>query len=192
MFVAISAGLWSVAHSLFITHRWQRWQNEKFPGLEPWSRLIYVLFSTLTLGLLLFWWRTLPQSVFWSWDGYWQILRGLGMLLALGFFGFGAAAYNNRAFLGLFQVRNHLQGKPREEPGFSRQGILRRVRHPWYSGAILFFIFCLPVTDVNIVWRTIFLIYTFVGTELEERKLIVEIGRDYEDYRQEVGRYFPK
>lgn len=192
MFVALAALLWSLAHSLFITHRWQRWQNQKFPALEPWGRLIYVVFNTLSLGLLFFWWRALPQTVLWSWDGPWQILRWAGILLALGFFALGAAAYDNRAFLGIRQVANHLRGTLAGKPEFSRRGVLKRVRHPWYSGTILFFIFSLPVTDVNAIWRGVFILYTIVGTEIEERKLLTELGQQYRQYRKEVGRFIPR
>ena len=192
MFVALAAVLWSLAHSLFITHRWQHWQNKKLPLLEPWGRLIYVVFNTLSLGLLFFWWRALPQTVLWSWEGPWQILRWTGILLAFGFFALGAAAYDNRAFLGIRQVANHLRKAPPGKPEFSRRGVLSRVRHPWYSGTILFFIFCLPVTDVNAVWRSVFLLYTIIGTEIEERKLLKDLGLQYQQYRQEVGRFVPR
>ncbi len=192
MFVALTAALWSFAHSLLITHSWQRWQKDKFPSLEPWSRLIYVVFNTLSLGALFFWWRSLPQTVIWSWDGPWLFLQWAGILMALVFFGLGAAAYDNRAFLGFRQVANHLRGTPGGEPVFSRSGVLGWVRHPWYSGTLLFFVFCLPVTDVNLVWRGVFLLYTLIGTEIEERKLVVELGRRYAEYRGEVGRFFPK
>ncbi len=190
--VALAATLWSIAHSLFITHRWQSLQNAKFPRLRPFSRLIYVIFNTLSLGVLFLWWRSLPQTVYWNWDGPWQFVRWAGILMALVFFALGAAAFDNRAFLGIRQVANHLKGISGGEPSFSRRGVLGLVRHPWYSGTLLFFIFCLPVTDVNLVWRGIFLIYTLTGTELEERKLVVELGLKYENYRREVGRFFPK
>ncbi len=136
------------------------------------------------------WWRTLPQATLFDWPGAWQILRWAGLFAAFVFFTLGAAAYDNRAFLGLRQVANHLKGRQGGEPEFSRQGILGKVRHPWYSGTILFFVFCLPVTDINLVWRTVFVIYTLVGTELEERKLRKELGDKYADYSKEVGRFF--
>lgn len=192
MSVALASALWSFLHSLLITHRWQHWQKSKFPALEPFSRLVYVIFNTLTLGFLFLWWRSLPQTVLWDWEGPWQILRWTGILLAFGFFGMGAAAYDNRSFLGIKQVANHLGGISGGEPRFSRRGVLGRVRHPWYSGTLLFFVFCLPVTDVNLVWRGVFLIYTLIGTEIEERKLVVELGQKYMKYKREVGRFFPK
>lgn len=189
--VGLTASLWSLLHSLFISHRWRRWQSSRWPRLEPWSRLIYVVFNTVTLGLLFFWWRQLPQTLIWAWSGPWSYLRGLGLLMALVFFALGAAAYDNRAFLGLRQLASHRQGSPSGHPEFTRRGILSRVRHPWYTGTLFFFLFCLPVTDVNAVWRGIFLLYTLVGTELEERKLKAELGPVYENYCREVGRFFP-
>ncbi len=191
LFVGLAATLWSFLHSLLITHAWQRWQKRVFPTLEPFSRLIYVVYSTISLGAISYWWQTLPQTLLWNWDGPWQVLRWTGILIALVFFTLGARSYDNRAFLGLRQVVNHMGGKVGGEPGFSRRGVLGKVRHPWYTGTIFFFIFCLPVTDVNLVWRLVFIVYTLIGTELEARKLGVEWGDKYEEYRREVGRFFP-
>jgi len=190
--VGLTATLWSFLHSLFITHSWRRWQQRVFPALEPFSRLIYVVFSTLSLGAAFYWWRTLPETMLLDWTGSWQVLRWVGIVTALVFFALGARAYDNRAFLGLSQLVHHLQGTVGGEPEFSRGGVLGKVRHPWYTGTILFFIFALPVTDVNLVWRGVFIVYTLVGTELEERKLVVELGEKYSDYRREVGRFFPR
>ncbi len=191
LLVALTAGLWSFLHSLFITHGWQRWQKRSLPTLEPYSRLIYVVFSTVSLGVIFYWWMTLPQTLCWGWNGPWQVVRWAGILIALVFFALGALSYDNRAFLGLRQVVNHLRRQDGGKPEFSRRGVLGKVRHPWYTGTLLFFVFCLPVTDVNLVWRGVFILYTLVGTELEERKLVSEMGGQYAKYRREVGRFFP-
>jgi protein-S-isoprenylcysteine O-methyltransferase Ste14 len=65
------------------------------------------------------------------------------------------------------------------------------IRHPWYTGTLILLVFCLPYTDVNLVWRAIFVLYTLIGTELEERKLLKEIGKEYAAYRARVPRFFP-
>lgn len=192
LLVGLSAAVWSFLHSFFITHGWQRWQRRRWPGLEPFSRLIYVLANTLTLTGLMTWWWLLPARSIWDWPGSWAWLRWAGMASAAGFFYLGARAYDNRAFLGISQIEEHWQGRPHRDPPFTRRGILARVRHPWYAGSVLFFVFCLPVTDINLVWRGAFLIYTLMGTELEERKLLAELGSDYARYRQDVGRFWPK
>ena len=84
-----------------------------------------------------------------------------------------------------------MAGREHRNPPFRSDGILGVIRHPWYTGTILFLVFSLPVTDVNWVWRVVFLLYTIIGTELEERKLLVEIGDQYRDYRRNVPRFFP-
>ncbi len=192
LFVGLTAALWSFFHSLMITHSWRRWQDTTLPALVPFSRLIYVVFSTLSLAAIFYWWRTLPQTLLWDWSGPWQILRLAGLTIALVFFTLGARAYDNRAFLGIRQVVNHWRGQVGGEPEFSLHGVLGKVRHPWYTGTILFFVFCLPLTDVNLIWRSVFIIYTLVGTELEERKLVAELGQKYVQYRRDVGRFFPR
>ena len=70
-------------------------------------------------------------------------------------------------------------------------GILGIIRHPWYTATLILLVFCTDVTDVNLVWRLVFAVYTLVGTELEERKLLQDLGREYADYRRRVPRYFP-
>ena len=91
-----------------------------------------------------------------------------------------------------------LSGWPRKgetaagEPAFRTEGVLGYIRHPWYTGALLFLVFCLPVTDVNLVWRGVFVAYTVIGTELEERKLLEDLGEPYAAYRRRVPRFFPR
>lgn len=192
LLVGLSAAAWSFLHSFFITHRWQRLQRRLWPHLEPYSRLIYVVLNTLSLGALLLWWWALPERLLWAWTGPWAWVRWAGLAVAGGFFWLGARAYDNQAFLGLRQVQEHRRGRPHQDPVFTRRGILGRVRHPWYTGTLLFFVFCLPVTDVNLVWRGVFLVYTLIGAQLEERKLLADLGRTYEKYREDVGRFWPR
>ena len=71
-------------------------------------------------------------------------------------------------------------------------GILAVIRHPWYGGTLLLLVFGLPWTDVNLVWRGVFFAYTLLGCELEERKLLRDLGAPYADYRRRVGRYWPR
>ncbi len=190
--LAIACGLWCFFHSLMVTHAWDRLLERTLGGAHVLGRLGYVIFHTITLLWLMLWIRNLPQHTLWSWPGLWAIPRWLGLALALWLFREGSRAFDNRTFLGISQLRAWRQGLPAPDPPFRQTRILKHIRHPWYAGTILFFLFCLPVTDVNAVWRGIFILYTLLGTELEERKLLRELGRDYQEYRQQVPRYFPK
>ncbi|MBK9471385.1 MAG: hypothetical protein IPO18_03755 [bacterium] len=118
--------------------------------------------------------------------------RWLGLAEAAFLFWAGARAYDNRHFLGLAQMRDYAAGRQPAEPPFRAGGILGVIRHPWYSGTLLLLVFMLPWTDVNLAWRGVFLLYTLLGCELEERKLLRDIGAPYAEYRRQVGRYWPR
>lgn len=189
--VGLLTALWCALHSLFVTHWWRDLVRRNFPRYHPFSRLAYVVASTVSLGLLMLWIRGLPETMLFDWPGWWAWVRWVGLGEAAVFFWLGARSYDNRYFVGLNQVRDFLWGRPAADPPFRTGGILGVIRHPWYAGALLFLVFCLPWTDVNIVWRLVFVVYTLIGTELEERKLLKDVGEDYVAYRRNVPRYFP-
>jgi protein-S-isoprenylcysteine O-methyltransferase Ste14 len=189
--VGLLTALWCALHSLFVTHWWRDLVRRNFPRYHLFSRLAYVVASTISLGLLMLWIRGLPETMLFDWPGWWTWVRWAGLGEAVLFFWLGARSYDNRYFMGLSQVRDFLWGRPAADPPFSTGGILGVIRHPWYAGALLFLVFCLPWTDVNLVWRLVFLAYTLIGTELEERKLLKDVGEDYAAYRRKVPRYFP-
>jgi protein-S-isoprenylcysteine O-methyltransferase Ste14 len=185
---ALSAA-WCVLHSVFVTHRWRRFVDGSLPTLAPWRRLLYVTASTASFGAVALWIRTLPEQVLWTWDGAWAWIRWLGLAEAGLLFVLGARAYDGRAFLGLRQAADHLAGRtPRKAP-LRTDGILGAVRHPWYAGTLVLLAFMLPVTDVNLAWRLVLAAYVLVGTELEERKLLADLGPAYAEYRGRVPRF---
>jgi protein-S-isoprenylcysteine O-methyltransferase Ste14 len=190
--VGLWSAVWCAGHSLFVTHWWRDTVRRLFPRWHVFSRAVYVTSSTVSLGALFLWLRTLPETTLFAWEGIWSWLRWLGLAEAAFLFWAGARAYDNRRFLGLTQVVEYMAGRPAADPPFRTDGILGVVRHPWYGGTLIFLVFCLPWTDVNLVWRSVFLAYTLIGCELEERKLLRELGDVYADYRRQVPRYFPR
>jgi protein-S-isoprenylcysteine O-methyltransferase Ste14 len=189
--VALATAAWCFFHSFFITHFWRDTVCRRFPRCAVYNRLVYVTASTLSLGVWFWWVRTLPQTVVWDWSGWWQVVRVIGLVEAGVLFWLGARAHDGRSFLGLRQIAAHTSGRQAETAPFSTDGILGVIRHPWYAGTLLLLVFVLPFTDVNLVWRGVFLAYVFIGTELEERKLATDLGEVYQEYRRRVPRFFP-
>ena len=189
--VALWTTAWCVAHSWFVSHRWRGLTEALFPRYHVFSRLIYVVFSTVSLAVLMLWIRTLPEVLLFEWTGAWAWIRWVGLAEAGILFWLGVRSYDNRSFLGLTQAVDYLKGADPARPGFRTTGILAVIRHPWYTGTLILLVFMKPWTDVNLVWRGIFLAYTLIGTELEERKLLRDIGTPYAEYRSRVPRFFP-
>ena len=189
--VALWTITWCFFHSWFVSHRWRNLMQRVFPRYHVFSRLIYVVFSFLSLALLMLWIRSLPTVALFAWTGWWAWIRWLGLAEAAFLFWQGTRSYDNRSFLGVTQAVDYLRSVASRDPAFHTAGILSVIRHPWYTGTIILLVFCCHYTDVNLVWRTVFLVYTLIGTELEERKLLKDIGETYAAYRREVPRFWP-
>ena len=94
-------------------------------------------------------------------------------------------------FLGLNQLRNFRKHKESGSLPFHSDGILAHVRHPWYSGGIALLWGFGSCTDVYLLTRTILTVYIILGTVLEERRLIGELGEQYRTYCRQVPMLIP-
>lgn len=190
--VALVTSLWCLFHSLFVTHAWDRFVDRRFERHAALQRIVYVVFSTVSFAALAWWLRSLPERVLWDWPGQWSIVRWLGVAVAVWLFWLGARAFDGKRFFGLRQWRDWRAHRTTAPEEFHTNGVLDMMRHPWYAGTLILLVYCLPFTDVNLVWRGVFVLYTLMGAELEERKLLAEIGEPYREYRRRVPRFFPR
>ena len=182
---------WCIVHSLLITGRVTGWVRKKGGMLQGGYRLFYVLFSSLSLVPLLWYQYSLPRQVLFAWHGPWRLLQAVLLLYSLFMFYGGREVYDTGYFLGLSQCRRYRRGREEHPLPFTSRGVLRYVRHPWYSGGLAFLWALGPITDVNLVVRIILTLYVFLGTLLEERKLARELGRPYLDYCRRVPMLIP-
>jgi protein-S-isoprenylcysteine O-methyltransferase Ste14 len=92
--------------------------------------------------------------------------------------------YHLPSFLGLSKETNMpLQVK----------GLHKYMRHPLYSGTLLFFTGICIAFPLYKNWYVllIMIVYLFIGMWLEERKLLVVFGDEYRLYQQKVKRLIP-
>jgi protein-S-isoprenylcysteine O-methyltransferase Ste14 len=65
------------------------------------------------------------------------------------------------------------------------------VRHPLYSTGLLI-LWCFPIlTAGTLAFDAAITLYILIGSELEERRLILEFGDAYLRYRKKVARLIP-
>jgi len=182
---------WCIVHSLLITETVNSWIRKKGGILQGLYRIFYILFAILSLVPVLWYQYQLPEQLLFSWPGPWHILQGLLLCYASLMFYGGTRVYDTNFFLGISQWRRYRQNQNITPLPFSCRGILRYVRHPWYSGGIAFLWGLGPITDVNLVVRSILSLYLVIGTLLEERKLIRELGPPYRRYCSRVPMLIP-
>lgn len=183
---------WCALHSLLITTAVRRWVEGKGGLWRGLYRPVYIGVAAGTLLPLLWYTATLPQqplapSPFWV-----QPLRGVLLLSAVVLFIGGLRVYDLQAFLGLRQWREYRQGKAGAPPELNTGGILRFLRHPWYSGGLAL-LWGLPIlSDVTLVTRCILSGYLVIGAFLEERKMRHLFGDIYRDYCRKTPMFFPR
>jgi methanethiol S-methyltransferase len=184
--------LWCVVHSLLIapavTHGLQR----RIGSAYRYYRLAYNVVALVSLAAVVWFQMTLPRTVLLP-ETLLHMPWTLVWLLPLGgaafFFWSGARAYDLRVFLGFAQLRS----LPSSSPGtLQLHGILRRVRHPWYTATILLLLAWFDGTEVTLVTRVVLIVYTIIGAVLEERKLVTEYPETYRRYQRAVPMLVPR
>ena len=78
-------------------------------------------------------------------------------------------------------------------PELKVNGIHKYMRHPLYSGTILFVwgLFFIFPTLSNLIALILLTVYILIGIDFEEKKLIKEFGNDYLEYRSQVPGLIP-
>lgn len=183
--LAIFWALYFVLHSIFTLISVK--SHFYSVGLKPQLyRLIYVIIATVTLiAILLF--SSMIDSSFIFYPA--KILKLVGMLIA----GWGIViskaafkSYNAKAFLGL--------GSLKPEDVFKTDGLLKKVRHPLYSGLILlitgYLLFSPKLSSLITV--SMMMIYLLIGIQLEEKKLITVFGEKYIEYKKKTPMLIPR
>ncbi len=178
--------LYCVIHSLLADTTIKKYIYKKTHLTPQRYRMWYnVLAALFLIPVLLF---TMKMSVIVIFVPNWYLSIAGTVFLILGvYIGIlGNKGYNTKAFLGF--------SDPDCEYGFSTEGLLSRIRHPWYLASIVAFIgflFIFPNSAV-VLSAVVLTAYIFIGIRLEERKLIRQFGQKYLDYRQRTPMLFPK
>ena len=188
--LGVGWSLWCFLHSALITPaanaRFARWLGRG----GRWSRLLYNLFSLLTLVPLVLFTRGLPYPAVLRWHGPWVLVPAALWSAAAGLFWAGMRVYPLGEFLGLRQLGHREQGEPAAEPVLEHSGILQVVRHPWYL-AVLLLLWGRNLAPQDFLVSGLLSVYLVIGACLEERKLLRIFGAAYRSYQREVSMFFP-
>lgn len=190
--------LFSISHSVLADNDAKAFVFRKFPGLQPYYRFLYNLLSVLFFVLWLFF---IPQkSVLLYKIEFPYIWFGFAVQL-IAVFGFivSSMEFHLGSFIGTEQIKQYKinRTKPQyfDEPNRGKlhtSGFRKYVRHPIYSFAILFLI-ANPVMYLTSAYISgCLILYFWIGSIFEERKLIVRFGKEYKIYQSSTGRLLPK
>jgi protein-S-isoprenylcysteine O-methyltransferase Ste14 len=180
--------LFAVQHSVMARPAFKRWWTRIIPPAA--ERSTYVLFSSLALILLFFFWQPLGGSV-------WSLTSPAAVTTMMVLYAAGWALLLYVTFLidhfdlfGLRQVWFELGGRPYAPVPFVTPWLYRQVRHPLYIGWLMIVWATPSMTSSHLVFAAMCTAYILVGIQLEERDL-VRFHPEYDEYRRDVPMLLP-
>lgn len=158
---------------------------------QPVERSTYVLFSSVALAALLWFWQPMTEPI-WQIDIAWASLIlqwgfWLGWLILL----LSTFMINHFSLFGLKQVYDYWRGNELSPPRFMEPGFYKYVRHPLMLGFLIAFWSTPTMTVGHLVFSLGMTIYILIGVYFEEKAMIRRFGDDYKDYKSRVPKFFP-
>ncbi len=178
-----------ILHSFTASLWLKQWIAACCPVVVPWYRLLFNLLATL-LAIPLAWiaWRY-PGESLWQWQGVmFYLMNGIALLSLLTLV-YSSRSYDMQEFLGLRQLQTRTS-EVNDMEHFHISTFHRYVRHPWYF-LILVILWTRDMSSNQLLIYLLVTLYLFIGSWLEERKLIVYHGEVYEEYRKRVTGLIP-
>ena len=181
-------------HSLTVSETYEdlarRSMGER--AFAAYHRLLFTAYSFAAFLLLVLYLRTVPDHPLYRLEGGVRLLfhavQACGAALLLW------TPWDIGEFLGIRQWRRHRKKKSPEPDRNDRlfthkaYGI---VRHPLYLGFSMVLAFH-PVQSRNSFVSTgMIILYFYVGTFIEERRMVRTFGEEYVRYRKRVPRFLP-
>jgi protein-S-isoprenylcysteine O-methyltransferase Ste14 len=184
----------AIFHSLTVSEGYERRARRLIgdEAFDAYHRLAFTFYSVIAFALLLLYVRTVPDRLFYRMEG---IPRLLFHAVQIGGFAFLLwTPWDLKEFLGFRQWERHRKGERAgtEEPARLFTGrAYGVVRHPLYLGCSVILLFHPVQTRNSALSVAMAVLYFYVGTFFEERRLVRKFGEAYLAYRRKVPRFLP-
>ena len=178
---------YSLLHSILASSKFKLTIEKISGGFFRYYRLSYSIFASVSLlGLLFFQYSIQSPRLI---NSFFLKLAALIILILPGLLIMIISIF--KYFKLLSGVRSLYQPKP--PVGLKLEGVHKFVRHPLYSGTLLFvwgLFFIFPFLN-NLIAVIVITGYVIVGIKFEEKKLLNEFGKVYAEYIRNVPALLP-
>ncbi|MCK5266117.1 MAG: isoprenylcysteine carboxylmethyltransferase family protein [Candidatus Thorarchaeota archaeon] len=185
--VVLTSSLFGMQHSGLSSLRVKeriidKWGKEGYARIFNFTSILTLLIAFLSMN-------------FWNWlyfitdpSQIQSLPFGLGILFAIA--GIAVAAKASQ----VISVSTVSDMRTDRKPELITGGLYAQIRHPLYLATILIFgamalIYPFPVV---IVFALSMIAYTIIGAYFEERKLVLQYGDEYNEYKKQAGFILPR
>ena len=187
--------LFGYTHSLFASNKIKRLAVSYVGNYIAFYRIVYNITSVLAVYLL---YIILPRPhiIIYDLNYPYDFIILIPQYLSLAGFIWSLRFICVKEFLGISQIRRWFNNQYDineldEELSLRIRGTYKYIRHPLYFFSIMFLLFR-PVMDLFYLTCLIcIMIYFYMGSHYEEKKLVEKFGEDYIRYKKVVPRFFP-
>jgi len=187
--------LFGYSHSLLASNKIKRFAVSYAGNYIAFYRLVYNILSTVTVYALF---KILPHPdiIIYDLKYPYDFIILVPQFISLAGFIWSLKFINVKEFLGVSQIErwfnNQYDVNELDENLTLRiRGAYRFMRHPLYFFSIMFLLFR-PVMDIFYLTCLIcIIIYFYIGSYYEEKRLIEKFGEEYIKYKKEVPVIFP-
>jgi len=184
----------AVFHSLTVSEGYERLARRALGerAFEAYHRLIFTAYSAAAFLLLVLYLRTVPDAPLYRLEGSFRLLFHFVQACGAAFLLW--TPWDFLEFAGIRQWERRRRGEPAGPEGAGRlfsgkaYGV---VRHPLYLGISVILAFHPVQTRNSLLSTAMIVLYFYLGTFHEERRLERAFGEEYRSYRRRVPRFLP-
>ena len=179
--------LWGVQHSIMARVKFKEAISKIIPPHI--ERSTYVLISSLTLAILIFFWQPMNGEI---WNL--QDSKIIWILFALGWALIFISTFLTDHFdlFGLRQSWLHFVKKSYTPVNFTEKLFYKWIRHPMMLGFLMVFWIVPHMSVGHLVFAIGMTVYIVIGIHFEEKGLANTLGIDYQAYQKRTKKILPK
>lgn len=179
-------------HSYLISIRFTNLMTRLLKNYYAFYRLAYVIISFILLVPIVKYSAQVNDPVIVTYGFPLSIVRYVLMSGSfIMFFWAFFLDYDPLSFFGIRQILDFGKTKKTDQSEeIKKNGLLGIIRHPMYFSLIIY-LWCQTFRVLDIVVNTVLTLYIFIGTMLEENKLVMKFGDSYIKYQHEVPMLIP-
>lgn len=187
--------LFAISHSFLASRKLKKTLAKKIGKKVAFYRLFYNI-SAIIFFAAVYTLAPEPDLIIYDLQYPFDIITFALQILSLVGLVWAVSQIDLKEFLGISQINRYLRGEYNAEDldqkqTFNITGASKFTRHPIYLFCILFLGLRPTMSLFYMIMFICCVIYFYVGSFYEERKLVEIFGNDYKSYQKKVPRIFP-